>query len=246
MKIYTDLRLQNNKFIFDDNLMNYPENPELGEIAFVNGVLWLYTDIDSNITWYPLTNKAHYHVHNQITAESAWNVTHNLGSQDLVYMVYDDNNNVQLADVDFVDDDNIVINLIEPMTGKLVIFATSNSYADGSSRIIYVDKYAERVVHHGNVSGALTVSLDAGMVHTMTITDDTTINFSGWATGDRSSGITLVINNGGNFVVSYNDTILWSDGKEPVLTLNGQDRLAFMSEDGGNTISGFISGLNMS
>lgn len=223
----------------------YPADPELGEFAFVDGVLWTYVLINSTETWYPMTNKAEHFVHEQVAASSEWTIEHGLETKNLAYFVYDDADVSQFANITFVDDNNVTINLSEPTAGRAIFFASTNSYASGEARIVYVDKYAEKRLDLGDVSGDVTISLDAGLVHTLTVTGDTNISFTGWATGERSSGVTVVFQNAGNHTVTFTDTMQWTDATAPTFTLDGKDRIVFVSDDGGTTVEGYVSGLGI-
>jgi hypothetical protein len=245
MKFYTDIEHVKNKIILNNEVTDYPPNPVNGQIAFVDGVLYIYSTIDGTETWYPLTTKAEYHVHQQVTAASTWNIQHNLKTKNIAYFVYDGDDVYQISDITFIDDNNATINLTEETDGRAILFAASNAYSAGAATIVYVDKYAEKQKNHGDVAGTVNISLDEGMVHLVTCTDDVTFTFSGWATGDRSSGVSLVITNGGG-KVTWPANVVWPDGTEPALTVTGLDRLVFVSDDGGVTVQGFVSGTNLS
>lgn len=246
MKVFANTTFTG-RFVLGQQLgeAEFPADPQIGELAFVDGVLWAYQVIDSTETWYPMTNKAEHMVHEQVTASATWEIAHNLETKNIAFFVYDDEDSAQFANVTFVDDNNITVDLAEPIAGRAIIFASTNSYASGEARIVYVDKYAELRTDHENASGDLTVSLDAGLVHRIFVTGDLNISFEGWATGNRSSGVTLVFINAGNHVVTFADSIQWPDATPPSLTENGKDRIVFVSDDG-TTIEGFVSGLAIS
>ena len=56
----------------------FPSNPTIGQIAFVNGVLYIYSTIRSFTTWYPLTNRKKTYIHSQNIPASTWLVRHDL------------------------------------------------------------------------------------------------------------------------------------------------------------------------
>lgn len=246
MRIFTDMTLKNNKLILANMTDTFEGTPEVGEFAFVSGVLYIYSSIGGTLTWYPLTNKSEYYVHQQLSASSSWTINHNLNTQNLAYFVYDDAGNYQIANVSFTDDNNLTLDLVESITGRAVIFASANAYASGSSTIVMVDKYAEKQMNHGSVSGSIDISLNDGLVHLLTISGNTDITFSGFATGSRTSGVTVNITNGGNYTVTWPSSVKWPEGTEPVLSLDGRDRLVFVSDDGGTNIDGFVAGMKMS
>lgn len=58
------------------------------------------------------------------------------------------------------------------------------------------------------------------------------------------STVTLIINNAGNYDISWPTSILWAQGSPPVLTTSGTDILSLVSINGGTGWYGFVSGQN--
>lgn len=128
MKVLTDLEMLA-QVVLGNELADFPVSPKNGELAFVDGVLHIWATIGGEQTWYPLTNKALHYTHTQGTAATSWSINHGLNSTALAFFVYDDNDDVQLADIDFVDGDNCTITLTEDTAGRCVLFASSDTYA---------------------------------------------------------------------------------------------------------------------
>jgi len=246
MNIYTNASIKKgSKLILNNGVTEFPENPVIGEFSFVNGVLYIYSKIrDDASSWYPLTNFAENYVHQQLISSSSWTIQHNLGSQNLAYFVYDNNNEYVLSEIQFIDDNTIKLNFTEEITGRCVIFASTNAFSQGQTTIIYVDKYAEKVKNHGEVSGQLVVSMEDGLVHKIISNGNLEISFDGWATGNRSSALTLNIFKTGTNNITFAN-VLWPDGYAPVFSEDSLNRLIFVSDDGGTTIQGFVAGLNI-
>lgn len=128
VKVYADLEFaQNAKFILS-NVSSFPVSPVAGEMAFKDGVLWLYAAINGTSAWYPLTNSENAYTHTQSVSSTTWTVTHNLNSENFIFNVFDDNGNVLYADVDITDANTIVVNLTEATTGHVVVIADAASY----------------------------------------------------------------------------------------------------------------------
>jgi hypothetical protein len=134
LKAYTDIHIRKGRLILDNLVDEFPPGPIHGEFCFKDGVLYIYAEIDGVATWYPLTNKAEYFVHEQEEPALEWEIDHGLKTQDIIFMVYDDEGVYQISGVEFVDDDNIIIKLTEPIAGKAVIFAAAGAYASGGRR----------------------------------------------------------------------------------------------------------------
>ena len=68
---------------------------------------------------------------------------------------------------------------------------------------------------------------------TKTITGNTTLSFIN-VPSDATCCVTVVLKNGGNYVVSWPAGVKWTDNAAPVLTSNGTDVLTFITLTGGN------------
>ena len=247
MAFYTHVRLgdEQAKLILKDIGVDFPSSPEIGQMALVGGVLYVYSKIGSGVnSWYPLTNYAENYVHQQISANTTWTVTHNLGSQNIAYFVYDDSGSYVISEIEFIDDNSFYLHFSEAIAGRVVVFASTNAFSQGQTTIIYVDKYAEKLIDHGSVTGTLNISTEDGLVHKVATSGALEISFSGWATGSRSSALTLNITRTGTDVITF-PNVLWPDGYAPVFSEDSLNRLIFVSDDGGTTIQGFVAGLNI-
>lgn len=247
MALYIDLHADDvkSRLILKNIGNDFPSNPEIGLVALVGGVLYIYSKIGSGIsTWYPLTNYAENYVHQQISANTKWTVIHNLGSQNIAYFVYDDSGSYVISEIEFIDDNSFYLNFSEAISGRVVVFASTNAFSQGQTTIVYVDKYAEKVKNHGEVSGQLVVSMEDGLVHKIISNGNLEISFDGWATGNRSSALTLNIFKTGTNNITFTN-VLWPDGFGPVFSEDSLNRLVFVSDDGGVTVQGFVAGLNI-
>jgi alpha-tubulin suppressor-like RCC1 family protein len=239
MKIYTNIRHVENRIVLNNNVMEFPLNPRNGQIAFVDGVLYIYSTIAGTQSWHPLTKRSEYFVHDQEEPSDEWVINHKLKSRNLAYFVYDIADVHQIADITFDDENNVKIKLVEPITGRAVLFAGSGAFGHSKTSSVYVDRYAEKQKNHGDVEGEVNVSLDEGMVHRVNLLGLTAITFSGWVPGGYTSGVTLSIE--GTGPVTWPENILWPDGIEPELT-EEVDRIYVLSDDEGATLQGFVVG----
>jgi hypothetical protein len=123
MKVYTDLGIAQNSFIKFVSREDFPSSPTIGQVAFVENVLYVYTDLGDTPTWFPLSKKNAYFVHEQEEPALEWTVIHGLGTTDLGFFVYNGDGEFQIASIDFVDASSVKIILTEPTSGKAVLFA---------------------------------------------------------------------------------------------------------------------------
>lgn len=123
-----------NSFVILHNFNSFPSTPDEGTLVLKDGVIWTYSTISGNTQWYPLTNKKRSFTYSQNTSATVWNVNHGLGTQNLLYMVYGSSGGYEIANIEFVDDNNVNFHLTEPSTGKVVIFADeAGTFAGGGA-----------------------------------------------------------------------------------------------------------------
>lgn len=113
------LRLQDTKASFS-------ENPSLSQIEVVNGIPYIFTNIGGTATWFPMAQRQRTYIHVQGVIASTWTVSHNLGTNDLVVIVYDENNIVQEANIVFTTEHTLDVVLTEAKKGKVIIFAADS------------------------------------------------------------------------------------------------------------------------
>ena len=89
------------------------------------------------------------------------------------------------------------------------------------------------------------INLSEASTFTKILTTNTTFSITG-VPASTSAVFTLVITNGGNYVVSWPSNMKWASGEVPTLTSNGVDILTFITVDGGTTWFGTPSILDAS
>ena len=182
MQVFTDLLMKSSALILNDD-QDFPSNPRIGQFCFKEGILYIYATIQGISTWYPLTNKSLYYVHIQGLSALNWTINHGLKTSNLIIMVYDNNNVVQLAtDLDFVDDNTLIIGFTEVTKGKAVIFAATDEYgASGAmSGVFTVDSEINQLalsIH----PGALIVAIRSDLNETYIYNGGVTGTLSDWS-----------------------------------------------------------------
>jgi hypothetical protein len=111
-------------------------NPIPGDFSMIDGVAHVYTSIrNSEPQWLPLGVKRLQYTHNQAIARNTWSIEHNLSTHDLIVAVYDDSNKIVLSEFTVLTPDTIEVKLNTMMTGKCVIFGSSEEYAGFSPEV---------------------------------------------------------------------------------------------------------------
>lgn len=161
--VRTNMRMHGNAALSFDDMTEFPLNPHAGQFILVDGILYIYASLGGVETWFPLTNKKSSHVHFQAIASQVWNVSHNYGTTDLIYFIYDQSGNLMQANANFVDDNHFELTLGTAMKGKVVVFAHSDLWVP---RLETTDGYAEKLTlnQHLNVAGDHVI-LDASGVN---------------------------------------------------------------------------------
>jgi hypothetical protein len=100
MKFYGHANLQQNELqnAALTTLTAFPTGPVIGQLAFVNSIVYICVGAGELPVWVPLTREITAYTHTQGTAASTWTVTHNLNTTEVNFQVYDGANNVIIPD----------------------------------------------------------------------------------------------------------------------------------------------------
>lgn len=82
-------------------------------------------------------------------------------------------------------------------------------------------------------------------VSTVTVVNNFVVDFAGWPAAGNEGKVTVYMTNGGTATITWDGAIIWSGGTPPTLTAAGKDVLVFITFDGGTTVYGFVSGMDM-
>lgn len=124
INLYSNLNILKASHVrFGSDGNSFPENPQLGQFSVVNGALYYYTQIKGISTWYPLTTPRNSYVHVQGIESTTWTINHNLGSVDILYFVYDQNDVYTISNVEAISSNQLILSFSEAIRGKVVIFA---------------------------------------------------------------------------------------------------------------------------
>jgi hypothetical protein len=137
MKFYGHANLQQNQLqnAVLELYSTFPVTPKTGQVAFVGSIVYICIDDSSPPIWVPLTQEISSYTHNQNSAASTWNITHNLNTTDVNIMVYDSSNRMIIPDeIEVVGPTTATVELGTEMTGKAVVIA---GHITGVNRPIY-------------------------------------------------------------------------------------------------------------
>lgn len=118
----------------------------------------------------------------------------------------------------------------------------------GGSMTGEIDVLTERFlgVNKGNMTGVVSLDLDAGNVFWGTVTGTVTLSFANVPTSGDAVFWTLEITNGGSQTINWPAAVSWPGGSPPTLTTSGIDIVTFYTRDGGTNVYAAVSMLNLS
>ena len=132
INVLSDLQMKGAKF----RLHTYTELPTTateGEIIVKDGIVYAFITTGGQQQWVPLTNKREMYIHTQTEPSTNWIVNHNLGTNDLIYSVYNNSGQIEFATVTYDTLDTMNINLVGQITGKCVVWGLSEKFAGYNS-----------------------------------------------------------------------------------------------------------------
>jgi hypothetical protein len=121
MNVLSNLTMEGSSLIID-SLDSFPSEPYVGQLILTDGIVYMYSQLSGVLSWYPLTNQKNYEVHVQGLASVSWTITHNIGTSDFIFFVYDENNKLIQATYNYIDDNSFTLDFTAAKKGKVVIF----------------------------------------------------------------------------------------------------------------------------
>lgn len=103
--------------------------------------------------------------------------------------------------------------------------------------------FIENTQQLGTLTGTTTINCANGSIVIATLGAAIAINLSAGASTSTCRVCTLILTNGGSYVITWSNAIKWSEGLAPTLTANGVDILSFMTKDNGITWYGTMNGV---
>lgn len=135
------------------------------------------------------------------------------------------------------------------ITGSTIAGTTLSGAVVGGDQIMSAvthKDYAETCAENATVTGTVSIDMNNGNVHSITLTGAATLTFDNpVATGDSSSFTLIVKQDGtGSRIITWPGSVKWAANTPPTLTTTADryDILAFTTVDGGTCWFGFVAG----
>ena len=155
MRSYGNLNLQKNELqnaVFS-TLSTFPTDPKVGQVAFVNSIVYICVNIDNDPVWVPLTREITAYTHVQANLSQTWNIIHNLNTTSVNVQIYDSINNVILPDnIQCTGPNSITVSFSSGMAGRAVCIS---GHYDGNTKPVYAYTHYQQtastqwVIPHG-------------------------------------------------------------------------------------------------
>jgi len=122
---------------------------------------------------------------------------------------------------------------------------------DANDYLIYtpvLKDYSETVKAHGTTGGSITLDLEDGNHHTITLNAATTFTFSHSPSSGKAGSLTILLNQGSTaYSVTWPSSVDWAAGEAPDLSGTSTEYLlTFLTYDGGTTWYGLLAGSDFS
>jgi len=137
MKFYGDANMQQNEVqnAVLSTLSQFPVTPKVGQIAFVNSIVYICVTAGSLPVWVPLTREITAYTHVQTTPASTWNITHNLNTTSVNIQIFDSTNKVVIPEsIETTGSTTAVINFGTSADGRAVVVS---GHFDGTLKAMY-------------------------------------------------------------------------------------------------------------
>lgn len=117
-----DLELHG-QMVFANSQSELPATASLGTMAFKDGVIYAYMKLGGMETWYPFANKTNSYIHVQGLAMTTWTVQHNLGTENVWYVVKNDAGQILSVGRTHIDENTFQLNFTSAVKGSVVVVA---------------------------------------------------------------------------------------------------------------------------
>lgn len=211
-------------------------------------VLVKQSDDRDDAEWQSITFPTVTYKHNQLTPGLKWEIQHDLNTTEYNYIIKDIDEELVICDINLDEStpNKLVLEFREAQGGTCTIFAKTDEYVPVQTKNIMVDQYTEKVINHNQVKDEFNIYVNDAPFQKFTLKGNTELKLFNWGVSGRTSNITLMFFSTGNYTLKFMDSIKWSNSSNPGfnMTASSNWRITFTTDDGGQTIYGFVNGFN--
>ncbi len=181
MKFYGHANLQQNELqnAALSTLTTFPTTPVVGQLAFVNSIVYICVGAGSLPVWVPLTREITAYTHNQDSGSATWSVTHGLNSTSVNVQVFGTDNRVIIPDeIETTGPNTCAISFNTSLAGRAVIVT---GHFDGLVKPTYAYTHYQSasstswvITHNLGYNPIVRVFIGTSEVQPQSITHDST------------------------------------------------------------------------
>ena len=145
MKFYGHANLQQNELqnAVLSSLTTFPPNPAVGQLAFINNIVYICVGSGGLPVWVPLTREITAYTHVQAINSATWNIAHGLASTAVNIQIFDGSNRVIIPnEIEVIDGNNVQVTFGTALGGRAVVVS---GHFDGNVRPTYAYTHFQSV-----------------------------------------------------------------------------------------------------
>jgi hypothetical protein len=181
MKFYGHADLQKNQIqnAALQTLSSFPSVPVVGQIAFVNSIVYICVTAGSLPIWVPLTREITAYTHTQASAASTWSITHGLNTTSVNVQVFGTDSRVVIPDeIEVTGNNTATVTFGTGVAGRAVVIS---GHFDGNVKPTYSYTHYQSsasttwvIVHNLGYNPIVRVFIGNQEVQPLSITHDST------------------------------------------------------------------------
>lgn len=103
-----------------------PSTGSSGDVIYHDDKLKMWTTFEGVTGFHPVNPERISCKHTQTIPAQQWIIAHNFGTNDLIYAAYDASDNLMLVNRSIVDQNNMLLEFSENVTGYAIVFCNKN------------------------------------------------------------------------------------------------------------------------
>jgi hypothetical protein len=137
MKFYGHANLQQNELqnAALSTLTQFPDAPVVGQLAFVNSIVYICVTGGQLPVWVPLTREITAYTHTQAVSSQSWVVNHNLNTTSVNVQIFDNSNRVVIPEkIETFSPTTLTVDFNTAQAGRAVVVS---GHFDGNVKPTY-------------------------------------------------------------------------------------------------------------
>lgn len=181
MKFYGHANMQQNEIqnAVLNTLTSFPNTPKVGQLAFVNSIVFICVIAGVLPVWVPLTREITAYTHTQNTDNVTWTVVHNLNTTSVNLQIYDQTSNVVIpSSIETTGPNTATVTFNTAAQGRAIVVS---GHFDGATKPTYAFTFYQSaslttwtINHNLGYNPIVRIFIGTSEVQPLTITHPTT------------------------------------------------------------------------